>query len=410
MANKIRNSKKALKIGGLFLGLALITGISASYIKASDHDDGVTATKTIDLNLTDLFVFRERDQNPSASADDLVFIMDTNPRSLPGQQYFFSTRALYEFKVSRVTNNDATPTGIPDVVLRFQFGPPTANNQQQITLTAIRDGVVSTATGVTTPRAGSPIVNQLSLGTSTLGVFAGLREEPFFFDFEQFVQVRAGARGFGPAVGFRDPSTAVDDFKDFNVNAIAVRVPARFLLSAATQKVKTFDVWETISVPGPDGQFTQVERLARPAVNEGLEIPNDFLNALNSVGPDFEAAALAGQEPAATIAAPIVAEAKANLLAFGNNDARANALLAAFLPDVIRIDTSQPSGYANALNAKGSPITGRLLLDDTIDITLSVLSNGAIPGDNVSYTGTPGNPNQGHDPLSTSFPYLAPAN
>ena len=101
------------------------------------------------------------------------------------------------------------------------------------------------------------------------------------------------------------------------------------------------------------------------------------------------------------------AEAKTTLKALGNDDTRANALLGAFLPDVMRIDTSQPSGYGKALNVKGSPITGRLLLDDVIDTTLSVLTNGAVTTDNVSYEGTPDNPAQGHKPLESQFPYLA---
>jgi len=380
------------------------------YVNASDHDDGETEIKGRNLNLTDLFVFREQDQNANAAEEDLILIMNTNPRSLANQQYYFSTRARYEFKVSRVTNNDATPTGVPDVVLRFNFGQPTANGQQTIQLTAIKDGVTTVANQTlrTTSIKANPNVGQVSLNGSTLSVFAGLREDPFFFDVEQFFRVRAGALGIAPAEGFRDPNTAVDFAKGYNVNAIAVRVPIRFLQGSTS--ATTFDVWETVSVPGKDNKFNQVERLARPAINEGLVVTNDFLNALNSVSPDFEAAALAGQQPAANIAGPIVAEAKQTLLALGNSDARANALLGAFLPDVMRIDTTGPSGYANALNAKGSPIRGRLIEDDVVDITLSVLTNGAITTDNVSYEGTPGNPAQGHDPLVTSFPYLAPAN
>ena len=73
----------------------------------------------------------------------------------------------------------------------------------------------------------------------------------------------------------------------------------------------------------------------------------------------------------------------------------------------MRIDTTGPSGYGNALNTKGSPIRGRMLLDDTIDTTLSVLTNGAVTSDNVSYAGSPGNPTQGHKPLEPKFPYLA---
>lgn len=404
-----------LKLSILCLTLGTIAPIVPEYVKASDHDDGETDTKGRNLNLTDLYVFREGDQALGASNSNLIFIMNTNPRSVARQQYYFSTRARYEFKVTRVSDNDATPTGIPDVVLRFEFDEPNEDRKQRMTITVIRDGQTKTLSGVTTPLSlnpnSRPIVNRLpalSMDGSRMTVFAGLREDPFFFDVEQYFRVRAGALGLGPAVGFRDASTARDFTAGYNVNAIAVQVPIA-LLQGSTSNT-TFDVWTTISVPGEDGSFTQVERLARPAINEGLVVTNDFLNALNSVGPDFEAAALAGEEPAAEIAGPIVGEARDTLLAIGNSDERADTLLGAFLPDVMRIDTTEPSGYGNALNANGSPIRGRLLADDVIDITLSVLTDGAITTDNVSYAGTPGNESQGHKPLSNSFPYLAAPN
>ena len=400
----------AMRLGGLTLGLALILGFSARHLIASDHDDGEVDTKGRNRNLTDLYVFREKDQNPAASSDDLILIMNTNPRSVARQQYYFSSEARYEFKVARVANNDAAPTGVADVTLRFEFSKPNSLGQQDIKVTAIRDGATVTAQNLgpirTTPLRDQdrPSINQVSIGGSRLLVFAGLREDPFFFDVEQYFRVRAGALGIGPKVGFRPASTAIDFTKGYNVNTIAVRVPKAFLKSSAS--TNTFDVWETISVPGANGTYSQFERLARPAINEGLVVTNDFLNALNMVGPDFEASALAGQQPAAGAAGPIVAEAKTTLKAFGNTDQRADALLGAFLPDVMRIDTTGPSGYANALNAKGSPIRGRLIKDDVMDITLSVVAGKPL-SDNVSYEGTPGNPAQGHKPLASSFPYLA---
>ncbi|MEO0539697.1 MAG: DUF4331 domain-containing protein [Cyanobacteria bacterium P01_A01_bin.105] len=401
------------KVASALLSVALVAGIGAPIVEASDHDDGESEVKGRNLNLTDLYVFRESDQNASASAGDLVFIMNTNPRSVARQQYYFSTRARYEFQVSRVSDVNGTPTGVPDVTLRFEFGAPDSNQQQDFVVTAVRGSSTVTARGKTTPLDGTPIVNEVSLGNSELEVFAGLREDPFFFDVEQFFRVRAGALGLGPAVGFRSPTTARDFTSGYNVNAIAVRVPISFLQGGTRQgtstNATTFDVWETISLPN-SRKFGQIERLARPAINEGLLITNALLNTFNSVSPDFVAAALKGQQPAAGAAAPIVAEAKQTLLALGNSDSRADALLQAFLPDVMRIDTTGPSGYANALNAKGSPVRGRLLEDDVVDITLSVLTNGAVVTDNVSYQGTPGNPAQGHTPLITDFPYLAPAN
>lgn len=400
-------------LGVMLLGVALVSlAITPKQLTASDHDDGETDTKGRNLNLTDLYVFREKDQNPSASSGDLILVMNTNPRSLARQQYYFSSNARYEFRISRVGNNDEVATGRTDIGLRFEFSAPDANNRQRVKVTASRDGqtFVADQNITTTPLSQNPITNQVSLGGSTLGIFAGLREDPFFFDVEQFFRVRAGALGIGPAVGFRSPDQAIDFAKGYNVNAIAVRVPIQFLQGST--KASTFDVWTRIFVPpaSGSGDYVAVERLARPGINEGLIVTNDFLNTLNAIGPMFEAAALKGQQPQAGAAAPIVTEAKRTLLALGNSDARANALLGAFLPDVMRIDTLQPSGYGRALNANSSPYFGRMLKDDVIDITLQVLTNNSAATDNVSYDGTPGNPSQGHQPLATSFPYLAPPN
>ncbi len=405
-----RFKKPLLRFGSLALTAALMLGGIAQISVASDHDDGETDVKGRNLNLTDLYVFREGDQNPQASKEDLVFIMNTNPRSIARQQYYFSTKARYEFKIARSADNDATPTGKPDVTMRFEFSKPNAQNQQEMKITVIRDGSSHVAKAVTTPLDATPKVTKVNMGGAPVTVFAGLREDPFFFDVEQFFRVRAGARGEGPAVGFRSPDQAVDFAAGYNVNTIAVRVPIKFL--QAQTKATTFDVWETISVPngkheGKGKKFKQVERLARPGINEGLIVNNGFLNALNSVGPSFEAAALAGQKPAAKIAGPIIADASKTLKAIGNDAQRTQTLLTAFLPDVMRIDTTGESGYGNALNSMGSPIRGRLIEDDVIDTTLSVLTNGAITTDNVSYAGTPGNPSQGHDPLLPQFPYLA---
>ncbi len=392
------NWQKSLVLGGISIAALLVATSLPKSLMASDHDDGEVDTKGRNLSLTDLYAFREKDQNPNASADDLVLVMNTNPRSVARQQYFFSTNARYEFKLTRVADKDATPTGQEDVTLRFEFAAPDSRNQQQIRFTVIQDGKEISANNLrTTPLNGKPAVNQLAANGSKIAVFAGLREDPFFFDVEQFFRVRAGALGTGPAVGFRPPAQAVDFAKGYNVNTIALRIPQTFIKGAIN--ATTFDVWETISVRDQaTGRYQQVERLGRPGINEGLITSNNLLNIFNSVPPT------ADTSPAA---APIGAEAVRTLKALGNSDERTKVLLGAFLPDVMRIDTTGPSGYGNALNTKGSPIRGRMLLDDTIDTTLSVLTNGAVTSDNVSYAGSPGNPTQGHKPLEPNFPYMA---
>lgn len=179
----------------------------------------------------------------------------------------------------------------------------------------------------------------------------------------------------------------------------------------------------------------QVEFLARPAIGEGLLFTNDFLNTYNAVTPAFVAEALANPESeAGTAAAPIFAEAIAVLDLLegvdGNptNGLTTTQIVGAFLPDVMRIDTtlnvavSDPS-YAAASNANGSVVGGRKITDDVVDITLTVLTDGAVVTDNVPYykpTAGDGSTNQsiGHQRLHgqtadfgpASFPFLAPPN
>lgn len=244
---------KRNKILALALGAALTgTAIGAGYVIASDHDDGTTDMKTQNTNLTDLYVFTEKSQNPNAADNNLIFIMNSNPRSLARQHYYFNQNARYEFHVTRVGNNDDVPTGQDDVTLRFEFGAPDMNKRQNLTITAIRDGQTissTTTTGsqpiMTTALDAAPANNEVSLGGQNLTVFAGLREDPFFFDVEQYFRVRdAAAKGAAGSVLFRNPG--VDFTAGYNVLSIVARVPRAFLQGSGAST--SFDVWETISV------------------------------------------------------------------------------------------------------------------------------------------------------------------
>ena len=406
---KTIRTKKALVLATVASSLAvsalgLATIIGPPMLQASDHDDGEIDLKGRALNLTDLYAFREIDQNPNARADDIILVMNTNPRSLARVQYYFSTQAQYEFKISRVNNINGIPTATPDLTLRFTFGSPKRGFKQEMTLTAIERGgrtlTTSKAVGggsiLTTSlsNASTPTINRVRIGGATLDIFAGLREDPFFFDVEQYFRVRAGLLGTGPAVGFRPPATAVDFATGYNVNTIVVRVPRR-LLQGATNTT-AFDVWLSLNVQDPrTGQFVQTEHMARPGVNEILVINQRNYETYNRT------------MPTRTVDTRVAADIGRVLASLGNSPSRINGLLGAVVPDVMRIDTTIPSGYATVANNRGALIAGRKLLDDVIDDSLTALTNGAVTTDNVSYSGTPGNPSQGHDPLEPNFPYLA---
>src|ERR1051326_7178925 len=129
------------------VAVALLAGaIGWVGLRASDHDDGETDKKARSLNLTDLYVFRENDQDSGAAAGSLALIMCTNPRSVARQQYYFSSNARYEFHLTQRASKTAPVTGADDVTLRFEFGPPDASSQQAMTITAIRNGSEISAT------------------------------------------------------------------------------------------------------------------------------------------------------------------------------------------------------------------------------------------------------------------------
>jgi Domain of unknown function (DUF4331) len=95
----------------LAIELALIAVLTPGIIAASDHDDGEVDIKGRTVNLTDLYAFREKDQNSGAADGDLVLIMNSNPRSVARYQYYFSTKAVYQFHITQVGDVNSTPTG-----------------------------------------------------------------------------------------------------------------------------------------------------------------------------------------------------------------------------------------------------------------------------------------------------------
>lgn len=273
MFNQFVGGSKLAKLAGVTLAAGVIAAAfhTTAPVKASDHDDGETNIKARNLNLTDLYVFRE-DWQTGVNADNtnMIFIMNTNPRSLPRQQYFFNTNAVYSFFVSRRAAQGDAVTGVPDIAFDFNFGAPD-NNQQPITLNIRRftNGQEVTketvSAGLSTsapPLLGNPnpaaVNNNVVTANGNLTVFAGLREDPFFFDVDSFFRTRAAlvnAGGpntaipprFGALIPNATAATAVDFAKGYNVNAIVVRVPIALLRGGTNNGV--FDVWETIAVP-----------------------------------------------------------------------------------------------------------------------------------------------------------------
>lgn len=190
---------------------------------------------------------------------------------------------------------------------------------------------------------------------------------------------------------------------------------------------------------------TQVERLARPAINEGLVLSNSNLNAFNSIPPSLDLRSdISAVNAVLTEAAAVLTVVNSLGTNAGLTPPAVGDVVSQFLPDVMRISVDDTHyGALHALNANsdrtsnsrqnevaytacvsltsGAPLLcgGRKIRDDVIDITLSYLAGGAsfaapeagtpanVPtyavSDAISYSTT----HTASAPLLASFPFLA---
>jgi hypothetical protein len=231
--------------------------------------------------------------------------------------------------------------------------------------------------------------------TSGVRFFAGLADDPFFFDIPAFLRFVASARAGSP-----DPSVLLrgrDVFEGYNITTFALSLPVALVrgtgneigvsISAQRREHEIFNA--RTNVISSFGRFVSVDRMGNPGVNVAL-VPfslKDEYNAGNQI------------DDAAFRYAPAIV---ATLRALGTNQANIDLLasIAVIRGDYLRLNLNQVnSGPAGGTNAAAAFPNGRRLRDDVIDTTLTIVTNGAVNSDNVNSA----------DPFTDTFPFLAPA-
>ena len=208
-----------------FLGSLLVIVLAGGIIIAADHIDAPATTgagsTSIGSDITDVYAF----QSPSDNSK-MVFVMNVQGLMSPAVSATatFPSNVMYEFNI------DNTGDNVEDLVIQALvqngkirvYGPvaPTATG----TTSVVRTNGPMVETGVTAYSS-----TNLSIGTGSSGVkvFAGPRDDPFFFDLVRFKEVIAGTQ-----TGFRNPG--VDTFAGTNVMSIVVEVPKSMLGNAST--------------------------------------------------------------------------------------------------------------------------------------------------------------------------------
>lgn len=205
--------KKNKILLSIFAIAALITG---GIIYAADHIDAPAVTGQ-SSDITDLYVFQGQ------TTSNLVFVANTqgllSPANTPAAK--FDANTIIEFNIDNNGDN------VEDLVIQCKYDAP--SNSMQVygpikpSETGLRSKLEGSATASATVTAyGSAAV--IGTGSTGIKVFAGPRDDPFFFDFTQYGKIIGGT-----AMGFSNPGT--DTFAGTNVMSVVVEVPKTLLNS-----------------------------------------------------------------------------------------------------------------------------------------------------------------------------------
>lgn len=232
------------------LGLAVAIGIAGvvgarHLAHASDHQDTADVELNPSQDMTDFYAF------PGATNDRITLVLNSWPVITPAQAntVTFDPNLLYQIKV------DNTGDAVEDKVLQITFTGTGANQQVQV-----RGPLVPSVKGAMQNEIASdaPVVMgaiNTVLGTASgIQVYAGVRDDPFFIDLEQFFRILpdrkpvtgslAALPSTPTASAFRAPGQAVDFLAGFNVLSIVIELPTAMLTTGGNTKI---GLWGTIS-------------------------------------------------------------------------------------------------------------------------------------------------------------------
>ncbi len=272
------------------LGLYLVRPLPAS-----DHQDSPLTVSRPGIDITDVYVYPSP-HDPRA----VVLAMDVSPL-IPagmGTSRQFDPGAMYQihigqgdrFTTDRVIQFEATGVGAAQQIAMYGPARPQMDGLQSMFGT--QSGSVAIGQTVTLPNG--------------VKLFAGPREDPFYFDLARFTKIipdrdyRNQPNPPAPSATCFLKDGASDTLANFNVLQLAVEVP-RKLLAEDDGTIGRINVWTTTSLPidasdaaptsplmmleglakrfntvigapsGDSATYTQVERLGRPAVKEATE-------------------------------------------------------------------------------------------------------------------------------------------
>ncbi len=208
----------------LLSAIVAATLITGGVMYAADHIDAPAVTgQTSDI--TDLYVFQ------GSTASNLVFVANTQGLLSPGTTAAakFDENTIIEFNIDNSGDNKE------DLVIQCKYDAASNSMQVYGPILPSEIGTRSKLEGSVTASVAVTAYGAAAVTTTTaagMKVFAGPRDDPFFFDLNQYKKIIAGTE-----IGFLPAGMASDAFAGTNVLSVVVEVPKSMLGSAATLNV-----------------------------------------------------------------------------------------------------------------------------------------------------------------------------
>jgi Domain of unknown function (DUF4331) len=364
---------------------------------AADHGDAPIASNNQSTDIADVFAFLDPKDN-----DRLILAMTQRGFIASGENANFGIFDQFlKYRLQLETTGDAQP----DLFIDITFSPVLQSGGPQTATIEFSSGQVFTApttrSTTATESREETLARQVVTEDPATGIkfFAGLVDDPFFFDIPAFGRFVAAVRAGDPNAA-QQLQRGRDSFAGYNLMGIALSIPLSFLSPPDVIGVSGLILRNTTTRVLEDGfktfgEFRQVERMGNPAVNVAL-IPFNRKDEHNFATPVDDANGQFADDIVAT------------LKALGTNDANIAILASVVVTngDYLRLNLTTPN---NSLGVReritddgyvGYP-NGRRLGDDTVDVLLYFITNQTIlTGDNVDSNDVP---------LGDTFPFFAPS-
>ncbi|HEY8168797.1 MAG TPA: DUF4331 family protein [Candidatus Limnocylindrales bacterium] len=353
------------------IGTALVVltvGAAPLLTSAADHLDAPALKNDTDhsLDITDVYAFN------AANNGKTVLVMNVNPLAGVVSGKRFSTSGVYRFNLSRGSSPDADLNDAKDRVYKVRFDRANANGRQPFKVYRNGDLIGTGKTGLTSNLGGGA------------RIWAGVRDDPFFFDLAGYNQLRDST--YTDASGLTD-MPGDDFFAGTNISTIVLEIPDSWVGAKA-------NFWATTRRDGD-----RIDRMGKPALN------TVFVDPFKADPTDKDRY---NRTRVANDPAKWGGLFETVLEYFGNSPATADAIRGLLLPDMFKLTTAdlgKANGTSFTGDKAGNILNGRTLAEDVIDFELFVVTGG-LDGHAILTTDNVG---ANDASFMTTFPYLAPA-